>query len=114
MRTLTARAVISSTSARGQTSLIIADHRSRGTRRIGRAAAVRALGAPDADDDIAEALSIVGVATDQPEAAAVVTRLAQLVGLLDLAWTADSELLVPRLAETAAGRDVPGGASRPG
>ena len=72
------------------------------------AAAVRALGAPGAGDDIAEVLSVVGAAGNQPQADAVVVvaRLAQLVGLLDLAWTEDAELLAPRLAETAAGRDV--------
>lgn len=72
------------------------------------AAVVRALGAPNAPEEMAEALSSAAVAADQPQldSSAVVTRLAQLVGLLDLAWTEDAELLAPRLAEVAAGRDV--------
>jgi hypothetical protein len=63
------------------------------------------LGRPGLDSDIVDALE--GMAGgDVPARAELVEQTARLAGLLDLAWTADADLLAPRLIERGPGRDV--------
>lgn len=69
------------------------------------AAVARAIGAPVAPEAIEDAVEAMAQAYDTTRAE-IAENLARLAGLLDLAWTADADLLAPRIRATACGTHV--------
>lgn len=66
------------------------------------AAVARAIGSPQVPEAIEDAVEAMATAYGTTRAE-IAENLARLAGLLDLAWTADADLLAPRIRATAHG-----------